>query len=86
MAKAKKQKNGKWRCLVFDYTDADKKKHYKSFTADTKKQAELLAAQYALIKKDNRDNDLTLADAFDKYIKMKSIAIFHQMYDFSCTN
>lgn len=71
MAKAKKQKNGKWRCLVYDYADSDKKKHYKSFTADTKKQAELLAAQYALTKKDNRDNDLSLAEAFDKYIKMK---------------
>ena len=30
MAKAKKLKSGSWRCLVYDYTDASGKRHYKS--------------------------------------------------------
>ncbi len=30
MAKAKKLPSGSWRCLVYDYTDADGKRKYKS--------------------------------------------------------
>jgi hypothetical protein len=37
MAKAQKLPSGSWRYLVYDYTDSQGKKHYKSFTADTKK-------------------------------------------------
>lgn len=41
MAKAKKLPSGKWRTQVYDYTevlpDGKKKKHMRSFTADTKK-------------------------------------------------
>lgn len=38
MAKVKKQPSGNWRVQVYDYTDAKGKRHYKSFTADTKKE------------------------------------------------
>ena len=48
MAKAKKLKSGNWRVLVYEYTDEQKKRHYKSFTAPTKKEAEYMAADYAL--------------------------------------
>ncbi len=45
MATAKKLPSGKYRCLIYDYTDQSGKRHYKSFTAKTKKDAELAAAQ-----------------------------------------
>ena len=35
MAKPKKMPSGKWRVRVYDYTDSDNKKHYRSFTAPT---------------------------------------------------
>ena len=37
MAKAKKLPSGKWRALVYDYTDSNGKRKYQSFTAETKK-------------------------------------------------
>ena len=51
MAKAKKLPSGSWRCQVYDYTDTTGKRHYKSFTAGTRKDAEYQAAEYALNKK-----------------------------------
>ena len=51
MAKAKKLPSGKWRALVYDYTDSNGKRKYQSFTAETKKEAEFLAAHYCLNKK-----------------------------------
>lgn len=38
--KAKKQKSGKWRCVVYDGRDDTGKRIYKSITADTKRAAE----------------------------------------------
>ena len=35
-----------WRVLAYDGTGADGKRRYKSFTAESKKAAELMAAQY----------------------------------------
>ena len=46
MATARKLPSGSWRVQLYDYTDEKGKRHYRSFTAGTKKQAELLAAQY----------------------------------------
>jgi len=69
MAKAKKLPSGSWRCLVYDYTDKNKKRHYESFTSDTKNEAEYLAAEFALSK--NRKSkvvNLTLSEAISKYI------------------
>lgn len=51
MAKAKKLPSGSWRCQVYDYTDFKGKRYYESFTAETKKEAEYLAAEFALNKK-----------------------------------
>ena len=39
MATAKKLPSGSWRCRVYDYTDENGKKHYKSFTSDNPKPA-----------------------------------------------
>ncbi len=45
MAKAKKLPSGKWRVRVYDYTDEDGKRHYKSFTSQYKGDAEYLASK-----------------------------------------
>lgn len=75
MAKAKKLKSGNWRVLVYDYTDGNKKRHYKSFTAPTKKEAEYLAAEYSLNRKETSFEDLTLKEAYERYIKSKSFIL-----------
>ncbi len=50
MAKKRRKKNelpsGNYRVQVLDYTDVDGKKHYKSFTAPTKAEAQFLAAEW----------------------------------------
>lgn len=75
MAKAKKLKSGNWRVLVYEYTDENKKRHYKSITAPTKKEAEYQAAEYALNRKDNSYEDLTLSEAYQRYIDSKSAVL-----------
>lgn len=72
MAKAKKLPSGAWRCRSYDYTDSDGKIHMASFTAATKKEAEYLAAEYAVTKKQKKlPANLTIGDAIDKYILSK---------------
>lgn len=72
MAKAKKLPSGSWRCLVYDHTDHNGKRHYESFTANTRKEAEYQAAAYAASKdKTKRTDNMTLNDAIDKYIIIK---------------
>ncbi len=75
MAKAKKLKSGNWRVLVYEYTDENKKRHYKSITAPTKKEAEYQAAEYALNRKGTSYEDLTLKEAYERYIKSKSAVL-----------
>ena len=71
IATAKRLPSGRWRCLIFDYTDANGKRHYKSFTADTKRQAELLATQWAAQDKVSR-TDMTMGEAIDQYIEARA--------------
>ena len=77
MANAKKTKSGKWRVLVYAYTDADKKRHYKSFTSDKKREAEKAAERYVLLE--NRSatayESLTLSEAYELYINSKSAVL-----------
>lgn len=53
MATAKKLPSGSYRCLIFDRME-DGKRKYKSFTAPTKKEAELKATQYVIEKDDKK--------------------------------
>jgi len=74
---AKKKKNalpsGSIRVQVYDYTDAEGKKHYKSFTAPTKKQALAMAADW----KANKNKalapveDMTVYEAVGRYMDVK---------------
>ncbi len=70
MAKAKKLPSGSWRVNLYIGTDYAGKRIYKSFTADTKKEAEFLAAKYNLTRKE-KPKDVTVGDAIDGYIASK---------------
>lgn len=75
MAKAKKLPSGQWRTLVYDYTDSSGKRFYESFTADSKKESEYLAAEFALNKKSKKVNkllDITIDEAMKQYCDVKS--------------
>ena len=72
MAKAVKQKNGKWKIRVYNYTDEHGKVHVKSFTADTKKECEYLASKFALIKKEMVSVGKTVNVVINEYVKSKS--------------
>ena len=72
MAKAKKLPSGSWRVQVYDYTDADGRRHYESFTSDDKAEAEYQAAEFSRDKKRKRiPRNLTLSEAIDEYIRIK---------------
>lgn len=67
--------SGNIRIQVYDYTDEDGKRHYKSFTAPTRAQARLLADQWRVMKATQSkpdDESLTIYDAVGKYIDSKS--------------
>ena len=71
MAKAKKLPSRNWRCRA-SYIGPDGKKHSKSFTASTKKEAEYMAAEFQMIWKHMSDKDnWTLGHAIDEYIQLK---------------
>lgn len=70
MPKAKKLPSGNWRILAYGGKDENGKRIYRSFTADTKKEAEYMAAEYALTHKKKPD-DITVGEAIDEYIRSK---------------
>lgn len=76
MAKAKKLPSGQWRTLVYSHTEkvnGKDKRIYESFTADTKKESEYLAAEFSLNKKKkSKPMDMTVGEAIDKYLNNKS--------------
>ena len=73
MATAKKLPSGSYRCLVYDKTGGDGKRKYKSFTAPTKKEAEYLAAQYLMERKEKPTlPEYTLNTAIENYCSLKS--------------
>lgn len=71
MVKARKLPSGNWRALAYSGI-VNGKRSYKSFTAPTRREAEFLAAEYALKKKETLYNDITLGEAYTKYIESKS--------------
>ena len=72
MAKAKKLPSGKWRVLLYVGKDDAGKRQYKSFTAETKKQAEADAALYSIQRKREQSAEITVGEAIDHYIRSKS--------------
>ena len=72
MAKAKRLPSGKWRCLVYSHKDANGKRHYESFTASTRTEAEMLASAFADDQDRKRSLDLTVEEAVRQYIDSNS--------------
>lgn len=70
MAKAEKLKSGNWRAKAYMGTDENGKLIFQSFTASTKKEAEYLAAE-AVLKKKEKAKNMTVGEAIDKYISIK---------------
>lgn len=77
MPKARKLPSGSWRAEVYTGIGQDGKRKYKSFTADTRREAEYLAAEYAAKRKreSRSQEDRTLAEAYARYIEIKSNTI-----------
>lgn len=71
MASAKKLPSGSWRVNLYIGKTPDGKRQYKSFTADTKKEAEFMAAQYNQNHIDVNRSEQPLRDAVERYIKSK---------------
>lgn len=72
MAKAKKLPSGNWRVNQYIGKDASGKRIYKSFTADSKKEAEYMAAEYVLhYKHIRRPQNMTVKEAIEAYINNK---------------
>lgn len=74
MATARRLKSGSYRVQVFKgykYIDGKKQRVYESFTAPTKRAAELLAAQWALTRED-RPEDVTVQDGVEAYIQSRT--------------
>lgn len=72
MAKAKKLPSGNWRVNQYIGTDENGKKKFKSFTAATKKEAEYMAAEYVMNKRNMKSGNITLKEAARTYIDSKS--------------
>ena len=67
MPTARKLPSGSYRVRVFDYKDEDGTKHYRSFTAPTKKEAERLAASF-VSGQHRKAVEMTVGQAMDEYI------------------
>ncbi len=76
MAKRKNSlPSGNFRVLALDYTDPNGKRHYKSFTAPTKKEARMLADEWKLSKKRNRAENISVRVAVQRYKDMKAAVL-----------
>lgn len=72
MSVAKKLPSGNWRCRA-NWIDNMGKRRFKSFTADTKKKAEALAANFMLDMNERKKPDsVTVGEAIDRYIEGRS--------------
>lgn len=72
--KAKKMKSGHYKVVISIGKDSSGKYRQKAFTAPTKKEAELLAAQYQMHRRENRLLP-TVKDAIDLYIQNRSAVL-----------
>lgn len=65
--KAQKLPSGNWRCRVYD----KQTKKCKSFTASTKKEAELLGLEWLNGRQTKNTNQMTIGEMIDEYISNK---------------
>lgn len=86
MAKAKKLPSGRWRVQVYDYTDENGKIHRKSFTADTKKEAELIALDFQQNGRKKKQSEMTIKDCVLSYTNARQNVLSPKtIYDYRKT-
>lgn len=68
MANARKLPSGRWSCQAYVGRKANGQKIIKTFTADTKKEAEFLASEY--LHSGNYMREITVAKAIRQYIEL----------------
>lgn len=71
MPTAKKLPSGSWNVRVYSHKDKNGKKIYESFTAPSKREAELMASEWNNKKGRRRIEDLTVYEAIEGYINAK---------------
>lgn len=71
MATAKRLSSGSYRVRVYSHTDSNGRKVYESFTAPTKREAEMMAAEWANKKDRRKRYDMTVGEAIAGYIAAK---------------
>lgn len=65
-------RSGSYRIQAYDYTDDSGKRHYKSFTAPSMKEAKALRNEWQLRRRNEpKQEDLRIADAVGRYIALK---------------
>ena len=74
MATAKKTSSGRWKVRVFSHTD-ETGKHYRAFTANTKQEAEAMAAAFSGTADRAARCDLTVKEAVKGYIDAKEAVL-----------
>lgn len=75
MPKARQLPSGMWRAQVYSHTDENGKKIRESFTAPSRTEAEMLAAQFANSRDRLRAEDLTVGEAVQKYIDVNEAVL-----------
>ena len=80
MSDAKKLPSGKWRNLLYVGKDENGKRKYESFTADTKREANLLAMARAReleqgIIKDRTPAEMTVGETIDRYLSERDAVL-----------
>lgn len=71
MPTAKRLPSGSWNVQIYSHRNSKGRRVYKSFTAGTKRQAELLAAEYKSGKQRIVDDNKTVYEAVTGYINAK---------------
>ena len=73
MSKIKQLPSGNYNTLIYDYTDPNGKRHYKSITAPSKKEVKLLVAEFQSKKGESHaESNMTVREALKHYIAVKS--------------
>ncbi len=73
MPKINQLPSGSYNALVYDYKDSNGKRHYKSITAESKKEVKLLIAEFLAQRDESKIKtpEITVGKAIDNYIESK---------------
>lgn len=71
MATPRKLPSGRWNVQVYSHRDENGKPHFKSITADSKRECILLEAKYRNMRERTHRHDLTVSEAIELYISSK---------------